>query len=199
MTSADEAHDGRGHDADRACASDQHILADDIEGECRVNRIAERIEDRRDLVIDCVGELECVQRGNDHVLGKAAGPIHADADRIATEMSSTRATVAAMTAGDMAFTRHAIAWLEARDLTADFHDLAAVFVTYRHRDGDGALGPAVPVVDVHVGAADRGALHANQNVVVADGRSRDVLQFDAGSSVRFDEGVHIGKVMKVME
>jgi ATP-dependent Clp protease ATP-binding subunit ClpA len=38
-------------------------------------------------------------------------------------------------------------------------DLADVLVAHRHRHLDRALGPVVPVPDVHVGAADGGLLH----------------------------------------
>ena len=59
---ADEAHDRRGHDADRPGAGDQHVLADDVERERGVHGVAERIENRGDLIVDRVGQLECVER-----------------------------------------------------------------------------------------------------------------------------------------
>ena len=49
---ADEAGDRDGHDADRAGAGDQHVLADQVEGERGVGGVAERIEDRGDVVAD---------------------------------------------------------------------------------------------------------------------------------------------------
>ena len=47
---ADEARDRHRHDADRARAGDQHVLADHVEGEGGVRGVAERIEDRGDVV-----------------------------------------------------------------------------------------------------------------------------------------------------
>ena len=40
VTCASVARDGDGHDADRAGASDQHVLADEVEGQGRVRRVA---------------------------------------------------------------------------------------------------------------------------------------------------------------
>jgi hypothetical protein len=46
LARADALRHQRAHDADRAGAGDQHILADQIEAERRVHGVAERIEDR---------------------------------------------------------------------------------------------------------------------------------------------------------
>ena len=46
------AHDGDRHAADRAGAGDQHVLAEHGERERGVHRVAERIEDRRDVLVD---------------------------------------------------------------------------------------------------------------------------------------------------
>ncbi len=54
------------------------------------------------------------------------------------------------------------------DVGADLDDLAHELVADHHRHGDGLLRPGVPVVDVQVGAADAGAVHADQHVVDAD-------------------------------
>ncbi len=78
---ADVAADRGGHDADRAGAGDQHVLADQIERQRGVGGVAERVEDRGDLVGDCVGQLEHVGRRHHQVLGEAARPVDADAAR----------------------------------------------------------------------------------------------------------------------
>jgi hypothetical protein len=48
----DKPRDRDGHDADRTGAGDQHVLADHVEGERGMGGIAERIEDRGDLIVD---------------------------------------------------------------------------------------------------------------------------------------------------
>ena len=44
--------DGRGHEADRPSAGNQHVLAKHGEGQGRVHGIPEGVEDRRDLLVD---------------------------------------------------------------------------------------------------------------------------------------------------
>ena len=56
LARADALRDQRAHDADRPGAGDQHVLADQIEGQRGVHGIAERIEDRGDLVRHVVGD-----------------------------------------------------------------------------------------------------------------------------------------------
>ncbi len=46
MTRADVAGDRRRHDADRPCAGDQHVLADEVERQRGVRCVAERVEYR---------------------------------------------------------------------------------------------------------------------------------------------------------
>ena len=58
--------DRRRHDADRPGAGDQHVLADEIEGERGMDGVAERIEDRAELVIDVVGQRHDVERRDLH-------------------------------------------------------------------------------------------------------------------------------------
>ncbi len=148
--------------------------------------IAERIQDRRDLIVDRRRQLERVERRDDEVFGERAGPVHADADGVAAQVAASGAAVAAVAAGDVTLARDAIARLEARDFAADLHDLAAVFVPDRHRHRDGLLRPGVPVIDVHVRAADGAALDADQDVVRAGDGFGDLLQVDAGSRASFD-------------
>ena len=46
------AHDRGGHQADGPGTRDQDVLAQDREGERGVDRVAERVEDRGDLLVD---------------------------------------------------------------------------------------------------------------------------------------------------
>ena len=50
VAGADVTRDRRRHDPDRTRPRNQHVLADEIERQGRVCGIAERIEDRRDVV-----------------------------------------------------------------------------------------------------------------------------------------------------
>ncbi len=62
MARPDVARDRARHDADRPGAGDQHVLADEIESERGVDGVAERIEDRAELVVDVVGQRHDVER-----------------------------------------------------------------------------------------------------------------------------------------
>ena len=53
-----------------------------------------------------------------------------------------------------------------------------------------ALRPRVPVVDVHVGAADAGASHADQNFIVSNRRLGNVLQHESGRRCRLHQRFH---------
>ena len=66
-------HDGGGHDADRAGTGDQHILADEIEGQRRVHGIAQWIEDGADLVVDFLGQMDGVEGRDLEIFRKGAG------------------------------------------------------------------------------------------------------------------------------
>ena len=190
MPGADMARDGASHDADRPGPGDQHVLADEIEGERGVDRVAERIEDRAELVVDVVGQRHDVERRHAHVFGESAGDVDADAARLGIEMVAPAARGAALHADHVALARHALADLEAPDVGAELGDLARIFVADRHRRRDRLLRPFVPVEDVHVGAADAGLVDLHQHVVGADLGDRLLFEPEARLRLFLDEGAH---------
>ena len=126
----DMARDRPGHDADRPGPGDQHILADEIEGERGMDRIAERIEDRAELVVDVVGQRHDVERRHPHIFGEGAGDVDADAARLGIEMIAPAARRPALHPDHMALARHPLADLEAPDVGADRGDLARIFMAH---------------------------------------------------------------------
>ena len=182
--------DGRRHAADRPGAGDEHVLADEVEAERGVGGVAEGVEEGGDVVGDVGRQLEGVGGRDAQVLGEAARPVDADTDGVATQMPLAGAAVAAMTAGDVALAGDAIALLETGHVAADLDDLADELVTDRHRHGDGALRPFVPVVDVHVGAADGGLADADEHVVRADIGLVLALHPDARFAFRLHQRLH---------
>ena len=54
---------------------DQHILAHEVEGERGMDRVAERIEDRAELIVDVVRQGHDVERGHPHEFGEGAGDV----------------------------------------------------------------------------------------------------------------------------
>ena len=90
------------------------------------------------------------------IFAEGAGPVDADAERVAAQMPPARPAIAAMAADDVAFARNTLADLVFGDRRAEIGDGADEFVAGHHRHRHRLLCPLVPVVDVDVGAADRG-------------------------------------------
>ena len=113
-------------------------------------------------------------------LSERAGTVDTDTNSVAAQMAAAGTAVAAVAARDVPFARHAVADRQAANLGAHLNDAAAIFVADGHRDRDGLLGPGVPLVNVHVGAADRGLGDLDQHIVRADLGLRYIVQPDAG-------------------
>ena len=64
VAGAGEAADGGGHAADRAGAGDQDVLGDEVPGQRGVDGVAERVEDRDDLLGDARVDLVDVAVGD---------------------------------------------------------------------------------------------------------------------------------------
>src|SRR6266851_3906582 len=105
-------------------------------------------------------------------------------------MAAAGAAIAAMAAGDMTFARYAVARMEAAHLTAQFDDLAGILMTDRHGNRYGLLGPSIPIVNVHVGAADGRTIHFDEDIIVTDRGFRNILHPDAGFRARLDQCFH---------
>ena len=91
----------------------------------------------------------------------------------------------------MALSGDTIARLEAAHFAADLDHLATEFMSDRHRHRDRLPCPRVPVIDVHVGAADRGLADADQDVVMTHARLGNLFHPDAGFGARFDQCFHV--------
>src|SRR5258708_4620089 len=98
--------------------------------------------------------------------------------------------ITAVSAGDMALARDTIAAAEAAHFAAELNDLARILVADRHRHRHGLLRPRIPVIDMHIGAANGRAVHLDENVVVTDRRLGNVLHPNAGFRARLDECFH---------
>jgi len=82
--------------------------------------------------------------------------------------------------------------MEIDHIRADGRDLPDEFMADRHGNRDGLLCPGIPVVDVHVRAADSGTVDTDENVVDAESGLGDVFEPQAGRGVRFDKCFHEG-------
>ena len=187
---ADEPADRRGHDADRAGAGDEDVFARELERQRAVHGVAERVEARADLVGHPGRQDICVRRGHAHVLGERPGPLHADADRVAAQVTPPGPAVAAMPAGHMTLDSNALPGREAAHLAADLRDRALELMTDDERHRDRLLRPGIPVPDVKIGAADRRVMDPHQEIVRTDRRTRDVLEPDPRLAPALDERAH---------
>ena len=98
--------------------------------------------------------------------------------------------IAAVAAGNVAFTGDPVAYGEPRNVAADLHDLAHVLVAYCHRHTDRVLRPLVPVVDMDVRPADRGLANTNLYVVGPRDGLRLIFHPDAGFGLSLYECLH---------
>ena len=152
--------------------------------------IAEGIENGADLVRHCGRKLVGVLGRDADELGEAARPVDAHSDSVGAEMPLAGAAVAAMSTGDMAFTGDAVAGLEVRYLIADRRHFAHELVADGHRHGDRGLRPLVPIVDMHVGAADGAAAYANQHILRSDLWNRYLFHPQTGLAFLFHQSAH---------
>ena len=166
------ARDRHGHAPDRPGARDEHVLAHEVELERRVGRVAEGVEAGEDVERDRGVDRHGVRRRDAQVLGEGAVAVDADALRVLAQVPAPGEAVAADAADDVALAVDQVALLEPLHGGADLLDHADELVPDDHRRLDRLLRPVVPVVDVHVGAADRGLPDPDEHVVRARGRAR---------------------------
>jgi hypothetical protein len=190
LPGADAAGHERTHDADRAGAGHQHVLAHQIERERRVHRVAEGIEDRPDFIGNVLGDRHHVVLRDREVFGEGAGTLHAHSERVSAQVSAARPTVAAVAADDMALARDPLAQPVLGHRAPEIGDLAHELVADHHRNRHRSARPLVPVVDMHVGAADRALANPDQHVVGTDLGHRHLLHPDARLGSRLDQRLH---------
>src|SRR6185437_11512751 len=129
---------------------------------------------------------------NLYELGEAPGSVHAeDAHRLA-DVRLAAAALEAMAAVHVHVGGDILTGLEALDLAAHAFDVSAELMAERQRRVDAPLSPAVPFIDVEVGAADGGGVHPHQHVTRADFGHGNSLQLGAGGGAGFDKGTHGG-------
>jgi hypothetical protein len=172
------AHHRSRHQPDRAGAGDQHVLAEDGERERVCTALPNGSKMRRYRRESRIVMPDVGHRQHD-VLGERARAVDADAERLGAQVAPAGQTVAAAAAHQVSFAADDVAGEKVSHVgrRRRFPD---ELVPDHHRHGDGLARPVVPFPDVQVGAADRRPVDANQHVVDADHRFRDVLEPEAG-------------------
>ncbi len=197
VTGARVARDGRGHQPDRAGAADQHVLAEDREGERGVDRVAERVEDRGDLLVDARPVVPDVGHRQRDVLGERPVAPDAEADRVrrtgcagrpGSGGSGRRPRGPRPTRGRPGWKSATLLPTSTISPTNSWPTTSGGWIVFAR--------PRVPRLDVEVRAADAGLVDPDQDVVDADGRHRHVAQLEARAGVGLDQGEHRGACLR---
>ncbi len=146
VSGAGVADDSRRHQPDRSGADDEHVLAQDREGEGRVDGVAERVEDRGDLLVDPRPVVPDVRHRQHDLLGERAVASNAQPDRVGAEVPAAGEAMAAAAADDVAFAAHDVARVEVGDVAADLDDLADELMADDERRLDRPLPPTGPTI-----------------------------------------------------
>ena len=155
--------------ADRPGAGDQHVLAEHGERKRRVDGVAERVEDGRDVAVDATAVMPDVGHRQRDEFRERAGAVDADAVGVRAEVAAARQAVAAAAADDVALAADEFAGEEVVHVRADLDDLADELVADDHRHRDRASAPTRPSCRC-AGRCRRCrcVAHADQHVVDAD-------------------------------
>jgi hypothetical protein len=108
---------------------------------------------------------------------------------MSTEMTTPGQAVSATAANDVPFAADDLAGMEVVHVRPDRDDFAGELVSNGHGDRDSGACPLVPVVNVHVCAADSCVGDADQNIIDADGRFGYIFQPQSGCRLALDQGL----------
>ena len=181
---------GCGHLADRSGTRDEDVLADQVEGQCRVHSVPQRVEDRRRVIADLVGHEVGVSGRQDDAIGEATVSVDAHPDGRPAQVGCPCPAVPTGATRDVAFPGDAVALPDPGHLVADLDGDPDELVSDGDRRRQGRFRPVIPVVDVEVGPTDGGAPHLDHDIGRTGDRFRYVGQYEAGLSFRLDQGPH---------
>ncbi|SPF34488.1 hypothetical protein SBA4_150005 [Candidatus Sulfopaludibacter sp. SbA4] len=184
-------HHRRGHDADRPGAGDQHVLAQHRKGKRGVHGVAERVENGGHVQRNRFVVMPHVGHRQRDVFGERTRPVDPDPHGVGAQVAASRQAVAAAPAHHVPLAADDFAGEEIRHVRTDLHDLADEFVADRHGHRDRLLRPIVPLVNVHIGAADPRPQHLNQHVVDPHRGHVHVFEPQAGLAPALHQRLHI--------
>ena len=169
------------HRADESCSCDEHILAQQRESQSGVRGVAERIHDSREIIGNTRMNAYDVRFGHRDELCETTVTSHdTKGDRVLTDMPHTSTAVTAVSARNMSFRRHTVAYLEiANTGTAvcyNTHEL----MSHGVRRFAVCLRPCVPLIHMQIRSADSGFGDFDQDIIDAHFRHRDIFHPDAG-------------------
>ena len=150
-----------------------------------MDRVAERIEDGRNLPIDSGIMTPDVAHRERDVFGESSGTVHAHTSSVSTEMTPACQTISTAAADYVSFATDNFAGVKVVHIGSDRDDFADELVPNRHGNRNSRARPFVPLVNVNVSTANSGMSDANQNVIYADDGFGYVLEPQAGRRLTF--------------
>jgi len=128
--------------------------------------------------------------GDDNVLGERSVAVDADDFHVLADVGFAGAALQTLAAGHMHFGGHEIAFLDAGDFIAERDHLPAEFVSGDQRRMNASLSPAVPFIDVEIGAADGCDFDLDEDFGASVAGNFDFANFRARRGFRLDHCEH---------
>jgi Glycosyltransferase family 87 len=159
-----------------------------------VHRVADGLERGGHLRRDVVVDGEDVGLWHHHEGGEAAVDVHPEDAGVEADMEVPAQAGVAMPAHEVRFDGDPPAVLHVRASPAAHH-LAAELVADDPRRMHSRRRPGVPVIEVHVGAADGRRGDAQQQLAVARYRFGNIGEHQPGRGDRLDHGLHSARII----
>src|SRR5258706_371249 len=129
-----------------------------------MHSIAERFLNGGNAVIDFFASFPGDALWNSDILGKCAIAVDAKDLHILADMRLPGTALITVTAGNMGFRRDKIAGDKFSNFTSHLYDFTGKLVAKDAGDCHATLRPCVPIVDMHISAADGSGLHLHQHI-----------------------------------
>ncbi len=131
--------DCRRHDADRPRAGDEDIFSEEIEGERRMRRIAERVEAGEIIGRNIGIAVPDVRDGDAEIFRKCALTVDSDSACGVAEVTASGETVPAASADDVSLAADQFADLHVMHIASECGDVSDELMPDHHRRPDGFL------------------------------------------------------------
>ena len=155
-----------------------------------MNCIPQWVQNRRILLRNGGIELPDIGLRNNYILGKRAVRVHADNLHFLTNVRFAGPALQTFAARNMHFRRNKVTFFYTRDFIAKRDHFAAEFMSWDKRRMNPALCPAVPFVDVQVGATNGGNFHFHQDVSPAKAWNFDLANLRSWRGFRLNHRQH---------
>ena len=185
---------GSGHgdrkESYRPATGDSNALRRNLPGQHGVYRVAQGVENRRIFLRNRGIELPDVRLRNHHILGECPIGINANDFHALANMRFAGAALQALATGNMHLGGYEIAFLNASHFIAERRHLSAEFMSWNQRRMNPVLCPAVPVVDVQIGATNGCNLHLHQHLGAPESGNLHLANLCPRGRVRFHHRQH---------